>query len=470
MNKILVLSAFLFFVVSVVVKAQTHQDSTDPQIRKSLCEIKNRNFIGAQKILGEIIQTEPENIFARRLLPGVLAQQIVKDDTSPENILRIRKTVDEYAESLKILKLPGKEKQFLNNFVITLYKKISIEEATNELLVRVADKNLSSNERSQFFALLATQSQECATVILLKKPKLSKAEIEKARTCAVKGLEYANQAIELDAESELGWFQKAYLLDSASKIASLEKNPALRNSYRKQYEAAAKHVKEIYSRKQDEPDEPAVDTNQNEYNETFSQELIEYKAQKPLNKLVSDVYVPLDQALVAPVGSESEPKDIEQSDDNQIYQWKVFSPKNEEIMVELPVNVTSEIIGGSIFYNAVSDGIRFLIQAVPMESSVKDLGSDDSVLNTLAWTFVGTMKRFAVNMGDDNLEVKLESKEPLKSHPARIYGYSVGSCSRITVGTLIAVKGKNTSFIIDIRGAGKENANVQRVLTSLKLK
>src|SRR5262245_27968935 len=94
------MKTFLIFLMVVFVyfscseNLQTKQPDADPDIRGIFCQIKNGDYAGAQNNLEKILQKDPQNIYARRLWPGVLAHQIKKDDKSPGNIAQIRKTIE----------------------------------------------------------------------------------------------------------------------------------------------------------------------------------------------------------------------------------------------------------------------------------------------------------------------------------------------------------------------------------------
>ena len=77
------------------------ENVTEQEIRQIICQIDNGNYQGAEADLEKVLQKKPQNVYALRLLPGVLANQIKKGDKSPENIARIRKAIQAYEQSLK---------------------------------------------------------------------------------------------------------------------------------------------------------------------------------------------------------------------------------------------------------------------------------------------------------------------------------------------------------------------------------
>src|SRR3954469_7956079 len=73
------------------VAGQTPISKSDVEIRTALCQIRNKDYQGAEKTINAVLETEPQNLYARRLAPGIVSYQIRKKDKSPENIARIRK-------------------------------------------------------------------------------------------------------------------------------------------------------------------------------------------------------------------------------------------------------------------------------------------------------------------------------------------------------------------------------------------
>lgn len=473
MNRYSILLIVLLF-VSCVDNSQTELDSFDQKIRDSLCQITNGDYAGAQLNLEKTLQKEPRNIYAQRLWPGVLAQRIVKANKSPENISQIRITIAAYEHTLKTLPVTKTEITNVNNYVVGLYAQINQEEMIKELVTRAADTSKSAEDRSQYYVKLAAEDYKCVNEIINAEKKPSGPDIKAARTCLDSGTNNADQAVSLDDISEIAWSYKASLLLFASKIAELENNVTLKNSFQKQYAAASARFKELADKKTDELSLQKESDSKNDLEENISGELTEYKAEKSLDQLVKQIYIPFD--LVSPfdpesdIGSGDGDNSLEKTADLQKHDWQEFSPKDDEIIVELPGNVILEPSGGSNFYRAASEGVTYQIMSKPQEPSQKQLNLDDAVLNTLAWSYVSTMRNFAVNMGGETLEVKLLKKETAGQQLARFYSYSLNSCAAKTDGMFIAVLGKGNNYILDIRGAGESNENVQHFLKSLRFK
>jgi hypothetical protein len=482
MKKFLILLLTVFSFNSCTENSRANQYSTEQEIRSVLCQIENGDYVAAQNNLEKILQKELQNIYAQRLLPGTLAHQIKENDKSAENIAQIRKAIEAYERFLQNPQISTKEKAQADDVIIRLYEKISEEEQARELLERIADIGRTPEERSSFLTTLATRSNKCANELIWEKTKPEKSEIEKAKICASKGLEYINQAITLDGNSDAAWSYKASLLSLASKIADLENDHIQKNSLQKQYEEAVRRFKEIskkrlelLNKEDEERDKQTPFEETTLQTEDLSQELIEYQAENPLNELVSDLYIPSNShlmELIAPIEPD-EKSDINhevtlKNSDNQKRELKEFSPADEEIVAELPDNVSFDQFGESLVYQADSEGIRYLIFSQP-RPSFQTSDDDEAVLNTLAWSIVKPLSNFWL-MGNtpNSYEIRLLRKETLNGRPGRIYALTLGSCSRKTEGLLIVVVGRERNYGIEIRGANEQDSRVQRFLKSFK--
>jgi hypothetical protein len=493
---------------SCAAASPTTTASTDEELRTVLCKIENGDYANAQAELEKILQREPENVYAPRLLPGVLAQQIKDDDKSPPNIARIRKTIEAYREYLKKPQISVEEKTAADDFVINLYEKLGEEEKSAELLKRIDDKSYSAKDRGRFYALLADSPRKCADQIFYSLPSLKapeKSEIGKAKACVAKGLEYVKQAIALDADSEWAWLNQASLLNLASKIAESENNQNQKNLLKKQAAAASIRWRELSDKRFNEmPKIPAGELSKTDgfSKDTISRELIEYKAQKPLDLFIKEIYVP--SALIVPLPVDDEPSDKDsapavEKPDKQKREWKPFAPADDEISVELPDNVSTErygvfsetseqyeafrrtlqnlkgkgaetgaATGETIIYTADSEGLKFMILSQP-KPSFQDSTLDDVVHNTLAWAFVKPKVNLWNRTAGDSVEIKLLKKEAVGGQPGRIYTYTLGSCAGKTDGSFMTLIGKGRNYVIDAQGAAFSDGRVQRFIKSLRI-
>ena len=114
--------------------------STEQEIRAALCDMDKRDYASAQKKLERVLQSDPKNLYARKVLLGSLAEQIKPGDTSAENIALIRKAIEAYQQAMNNAQFTSEEKSRMDHYVVTLYGKISEEELLNEVQSRYHGK------------------------------------------------------------------------------------------------------------------------------------------------------------------------------------------------------------------------------------------------------------------------------------------------------------------------------------------
>src|SRR5262249_10708545 len=141
------------------------KSSAEQEIRAALCEIDQHAYGSAQQRIERLLQTDPTNLDARKLLLGSLAAQIKPGDTSAESITRIRKAIDAYQEALSNPQFAAEEKRQIDQFLILLYGKISRDDQRRELERRAIDPKRTPRDRSSVYTVLASQSWDCSFLI-----------------------------------------------------------------------------------------------------------------------------------------------------------------------------------------------------------------------------------------------------------------------------------------------------------------
>ena len=240
------------------------ENVTEQEIRQIICQIDNGNYQGAEADLEKVLQKDPQNVYALRLLPGVLANQIKKGDKSPENIARIRKAIQAYEQSLKKLQFPAEEGRSVEFFVIDLYGRISEEEKKAFLLKKAEDPTLPAEERRNAYGSLAVALNTCANDITGTPPvqgiaikagkqiyvytKPRKAEdFNRLKNCTANGMELIDKAIEIEKqsgkESAATWSLKADFLLQKMRIAEMEGKTEEKEQLRTEIDAARKRYR-----------------------------------------------------------------------------------------------------------------------------------------------------------------------------------------------------------------------------------
>ncbi len=487
------------------------QSAAEREIRAALCEIDQHAYTSAQARIEHLLQSDPTNLEARKVLLGILAAQIKPGDTSAENITLIRKAIAAYQDALTSLQLNADEKDRVDRFVMFLYGKISRDEQRKELERRAIDPKRDAKDRSSAYTVLAGQSWDCSfkitelpevkvvdvnkATVTYHKPANQK-EFDSAQACVKRGLDEAESALKLDPDNENAWSYKFNLLLEASKLAEMEGDQTRKAAFRKQSEEASKIASDLSAKHRAEEEkewarkEQEQKTNDSftpEQAAAFSQELVEFKRESPLAEAIRTVFIPDLEltTLVAPIPSSEEKTESASStaqpkpkgcfrevDDPALVQekrnWKAFAPAGEEITVDLPDNVCKSN-GGA--YLAASEGVMYSIASLPRADLVLGPTAVDGALNIMARTFVNLRSSAWFEDGKEkSFELKLLRKENVAGQPSRLYAYVQVSCQMRRESVLLIQAAKTHYYMIDINGANEKDPGVQRFLNSLKVK
>ena len=270
----LVLIAILLLCINGCTKGMpahgSAKSSAEQEIRAALCDMDKHDYASVQKRLEQVLQSDPKNTYAWKILLGSLAEQIKPGDKSPGNIARIRKLIEACQQSLNNPQFTSEEKGRIDKFLVSLYGRISEEEQHNELQRRAADANRTAKDRSALYTVLASQSWHCSfritdmpsskvaslstgnrAVIVYKKPREQK-DFDSAKTCVKRGLEEIESAIGLDPDNDSAWSYKANLLFEATTLAEMEGNYPQKAAYQKQSDEAMKLATELSAKQQAE--------------------------------------------------------------------------------------------------------------------------------------------------------------------------------------------------------------------------
>jgi tetratricopeptide (TPR) repeat protein len=476
------------------------ENSAEHEIHAALCDIDKRDYASAEKKLERLLQSDPKNIYAQKLLPSTLAAQIKIGQESADNATVARKAIEAYQRVSNNPKISGEERVQIDRYVLILYRHIGADEQRKEIQKRALDSTRSPRDRSVLYAILASQSWDCAYRITSKEAGPEKAEIEKAAGCVSKGLDIANQAITLDRENESAWSYKASLLKEAAKLAGFAHNRTQQASYQRQADDALKHTFDLSAKRRAEEDRNwARQNEERERNDSFTtkdaekaaKELVSFEAETSLEDAVKRVFVPSQlelTTLVVPVPipqQKTEPTEttasstaspppqkgcFREADRTTSIQerrdWKSFSV-DEELVVDLPDNVCARGSG----YVAASEGVMYDIDSIPRPAIASEPAVLDGALNTLTRVFVGLRSGIWLDGGLANsFELRLLRKDDVNGQPRKVYAYARISCAERMESVLIVQAGRTHYYTIDISGANESDARVQRFLKSVKLK
>ncbi len=496
MNKLLV-SLFLVCFCSLSCSSQpakenrtTGESLTEQDIRAAVCDIENKNYSNAQKMLEKVLKQEPQNIYAQRLLPGVLADQIKNDDTSPDNITKIKNSIEKYENFVKNSDVSAEDRLAINDFIISLIQMLPDSQKESELQKRAERADQTPQIRSRYFTALAAQSNGCANEItesvkkivnsngqelyVFDKPEKSE-DFEKLKQCAAKGTQFIDKAIEFDSRNDIAWSYKGSLLIQKMRIAEMEGKTAEKDALNKELETVREKFLTLSDEKRKSYREKPFDTSEQkpEFKE-LEEEFTYYKFERPISELVKKLYIPFEKTIVSLIPFEESPDEAgskpEKNKKNEKREWKVFSPENDEFTAELPDNVESSISSDNIVtYEASSENFDFMMLSQP-KTEIQTSEIDDTVLNTFARTFVKTSGNLLMmDNSAGNFEAKLVRKENFSGFPARFYAYSVNSCSGKKEGIIIFMIGKSKNYSIWLNGVNEQDSQAQRFLKSWKI-
>jgi hypothetical protein len=509
------------------------KSAAEQEIRAALCEIDRGAYVPAQQRIERLLQTDPKNLDARKVLLGIFAEEIKPGDNSPENIALIRKAIAAYQEALNNPQFNAEERARIDKFLILLYGKISRQDLQRELERRAADENRNAKDRSSAYTVLAGESWDCSynitdspavkvqtitrnlTTTVYKKPAAPE-DFDRAQACVKRGLAEVESAIKLDPDNESAWSYKTNLLLEAAKLAEMEGDSTRKDDYRKQSNEAAKVTSDLATRSRAESEKEWARQEQERKNDesftpeqaaAFSRELVEYKRENSLTEAVKNVFIPAAvelTTLVAPVpipeeksGSTSEttlvpppPTAVEKSasasDTSSRPASKgcfrevdgpaqVQEKRNWKTFApdgeEIVVELPDNVCKSSGGYLAASEGVMYSINSIPRPAMALDEAVVDGTLNTLARTFTGFRSSAWLGNGLGNsFELKLLRKEKVAGQPRKVYAYAQVSCAARKESVLVIQAARAHYYTIDINGADESDPRVQQFLASLKMR
>ena len=89
----------------------------EQEIRAALCELEQHDYVAAQARLERVLDADSGNIYARKVLLGLLAREIKPGDNSPPNIAFIRKAIEGYSRAAKNSQFSAKEKRQIERYL-----------------------------------------------------------------------------------------------------------------------------------------------------------------------------------------------------------------------------------------------------------------------------------------------------------------------------------------------------------------
>ncbi|HEX8474793.1 MAG TPA: tetratricopeptide repeat protein [Pyrinomonadaceae bacterium] len=205
-------------------------------------------FAEAQEKFQHALELDPSQKNAPVFIARSIQQQYRPGVDTPENRAKAEGAIEAYKRVLA--NDPGNEDAY--NAVAYLYRQMREEDKESEWLMQRATLNDAPKEkRSDAYTVLASKQWNCAyeiteqkenketvqkpdaVIIQYKKPK-EQSDFDKARNCALKGLELAEQAISLNPNNPNAWSYKTNLLREMAKLAQMDGKPDERTKFDQQ--------------------------------------------------------------------------------------------------------------------------------------------------------------------------------------------------------------------------------------------
>lgn len=193
-------------------------------------------FAEAQEKFQHALELDPTQKNAPVFIARSIQQQYRPGVDTPENRAKAESAIEAYKKVLA--NDPGNEDAY--NAVAYLYRQMRAEDKESDWLMQRAKlEGAPKEKRSDAYTVLASKQWNCAyeiteqkenketvqkpdaVIIQYKKPK-EQADFDKARDCALKGLELVEQAISLNANNPNAWSYKTNLLREMAKLAQMD--------------------------------------------------------------------------------------------------------------------------------------------------------------------------------------------------------------------------------------------------------
>ena len=197
---------------------------------------KSRQYAEAQQHFERAIELNPDQKIARFFRARAIHSQYKPGVEQEQNVAKAREAIRAYQEYLQIE--PNSDEAY--NAIVYLLRAIKDEQQEREWLVQRANlETIPAEKRSQAYTVLASKQWQCSyniteregnarTAVSRGQPAVERVrpkdqiDYDKARRCAERGMEFVEQAVGLDPDSEQAWSYNANLLLELVKLAETE--------------------------------------------------------------------------------------------------------------------------------------------------------------------------------------------------------------------------------------------------------
>ena len=248
------------------------QEQASLELNAAAASYREGNFLEAQRHSEKALEIDPENQSAPFFIARCIHAHYKPGDATPENQNKARDAIVAYQRILS--KLPNDEESY--KAIAYLYGALKEDQLLFDwVLKRAADTSVAADKRSEAYVVLASKHWDCSfkitelplhkvttideasnkAMVRYRKPK-DEADFKQAQQCATQGLEFADQAIALEAENESAWSYKTNLLLELSKLAEMDGDRAGKVSFLAQYKFALTQTTKISESARKKPEPP----------------------------------------------------------------------------------------------------------------------------------------------------------------------------------------------------------------------
>ena len=218
-----------------------------------------RNYGEAQEHFQKALELNPAQKNARLFIARSIHAQYKPGVEQEANVAKAREAIKAYQDVLA--NEPDNDDAY--NAVVYLYRMIKDEQSERNWLMQRANLETAPGvKRSQALTVLASKNWQCSynvteqaenkaavtkgdkTVVEYRKPKQQR-DYDEAMKCVADGLQLADKAISLDANSEQAWSFKTNLLLERVKLAKMDGKDSEAAEYQKQADAAQQRTTQL---------------------------------------------------------------------------------------------------------------------------------------------------------------------------------------------------------------------------------
>lgn len=229
------------------------------QLNEGAQAYRAHNYTQAQAHFQQALELNPAQPNARLFIARAIHAQYKPGVEQEANVAKAREAIKAYQDVLA--NDPNSDDAY--NAVVYLFRALKDEQSERNWLVQRANlEGAPGEKRSQAYTVLASKQWNCSytiteqtenkvtvikdgkATIQYRKPKEQK-DFDEAMKCVAEGMQLAEKAISLDANSEQAWSYKTNLLLERIKLAKMDGKDADAANLQKQADAAQQRTTQL---------------------------------------------------------------------------------------------------------------------------------------------------------------------------------------------------------------------------------